>query len=89
VPVPTAAETSKPPVNVVVDTPPGTVPDLRGLSAREAVRKLAAFGMSARISGSGVVVSQKPLPGDPIDAGSVCSLVLKRDAVPVFASAQP
>ena len=44
-------------------TAPGTVPDLRGLSAREAVRKLVKLGLNARVSGDGFVVSQDPAAG--------------------------
>ena len=47
------------------------MPDLRGLSAREAVRKLVKIGMNARASGDGFVVSQTPEPGAPIDGDSV------------------
>ena len=69
---------SQPIVSLIADGPPGTVPDLRGLSAREAVRKLAKLGMSARVSGDGVVVSQTPQPGEPIEPGLVCRLYLER-----------
>jgi beta-lactam-binding protein with PASTA domain len=48
------------------------------MSAREAVRKLVKLGMSARASGDGFVVSQNPEAGTPIDAESVCRLVLQR-----------
>jgi cell division protein FtsI (penicillin-binding protein 3) len=65
-------------VTLVVDGPSGTVPDVRGMSAREAVRKLVNVGLNARASGSGVVVSQVPAPGEPLDAGGVCRLTLER-----------
>ena len=54
------------------------VPDLAGKSAREAIRLLVKVGMSARVSGNGVVVSQDPLAGEPIRDRRVCSLVLER-----------
>ena len=38
----------------------GMMPDLRGLSAREALRTLAAVGLTASISGNGFVVEQSP-----------------------------
>jgi cell division protein FtsI/penicillin-binding protein 2 len=69
---------SQPVVSLVADGPPGTVPDLRGMSAREAVRKLVKLGMNARTSGDGFVVSQDPAAGTPIDAEAVCRLVLQR-----------
>jgi cell division protein FtsI (penicillin-binding protein 3) len=65
-------------VSLVADGPPGTVPDLRGLSAREAIRTLAKLGMNAHASGDGVVASQQPDPGSPLEPGSVCQLVLTR-----------
>ena len=40
--------------------PPGTVPDLHGLSAREAVRSWSKLGMTRALSGDGFVVSQDP-----------------------------
>jgi cell division protein FtsI (penicillin-binding protein 3) len=79
---------AQPVVSLVADGPPGTVPDLHGLSAREAIRKLARAGMSARISGDGLVVSQHPAPGEPVEPGGYCSLVLQR-AMPAVASVQP
>ncbi len=65
-------------VSLVADGPPGTVPDLRGLSARDAVRKLVKLGMNARATGDGFVISQTPEPGAPIDGDSLCRLVLER-----------
>jgi cell division protein FtsI (penicillin-binding protein 3) len=69
---------SEPIVSLVADGPPGTVPDLRGMSAREALRALVKIGMNARVSGDGVVVSQEPAPGSPIEDDGVCRLVLER-----------
>jgi cell division protein FtsI/penicillin-binding protein 2 len=70
----------KPTVTVVKDEQ-GTVPDVRGMSARDAVRKLLKVGLSARLSGDGIVVSQLPLPGSPIEQGIVCRLQLERGAI--------
>ena len=61
-----------------VDSPAGTVPDLQGMSAREAVRKLVTIGMTARVSGDGFVVTQDPPAGTPIDRHGVCRLTLER-----------
>ena len=41
----------------------GLMPDLRGLSAREALRLLSRIGMTARMTGDGFVLEQAPLPG--------------------------
>jgi cell division protein FtsI (penicillin-binding protein 3) len=54
------------------------LPDLRGLSAREALRVLTKIGLTAHISGSGVVTSQVPPPGTPIEPGMSCALRLER-----------
>ena len=65
---------------VHVDTD-GTVrdlPDLRGLSARDAVRVLTKIGLTARLKGSGVVTSQIPQPGTLIEPGMTCELALER-----------
>ncbi len=52
------------------------MPDLSGKSARDAVRLLATRGISARLTGSGFVVSQDPPPGVPARRGTTCALVL-------------
>jgi beta-lactam-binding protein with PASTA domain len=73
-----SADVSEPIVSLVVDGPPGTVPDFSGLSAREAVRRIVKLGMNASIAGDGFVVSQDPPPGLPIEDDGVCHLVLER-----------
>jgi cell division protein FtsI (penicillin-binding protein 3) len=67
------------------------IPDLRGLSAREALQALAKLGLSARVQGKGVVVEQTPLPGSPLERGVTCNLVLDRDTSRLIgaAGAQP
>jgi cell division protein FtsI (penicillin-binding protein 3) len=80
---------SSPVVSLVADGPPGTLPDLRGMSARDAVRKLVKLGMTARVSGDGIVVSQEPAPGTPIDAEGVCRLVLQRRVPAVTNASHP
>jgi len=56
----------------------GGLPDLRGMSAREALRELARLGFMARMHGVGVVVDQDPPAGSPYDAGATATLVLDR-----------
>src|SRR5262249_52043743 len=65
-------------VSLVADGPPGTVPDVRGMSAREAIRKLVKLGLNAHASGDGFVVSQSPQPGEPLEPGGICQLTLAR-----------
>ena len=64
-------------------------PDLRGLGARDALRTLAALGMSARLSGDGIVVEQDPPPGNAIERGSTATLRLGRQLRPARVSAEP
>ncbi len=54
------------------------LPDLRGLSAREALRVLTTIGLTAHLTGNGVVSSQSPAPGTAIEPGTACVLTLER-----------
>ena len=78
-----------PVVNVLVEAAAGTVPDVRGLSARDAMRKLAKAGLSAQMTGDGFVVSQDPAPGEPIENRRVCKVTLERVVFHAAAGAQP
>jgi cell division protein FtsI (penicillin-binding protein 3) len=73
---------SRPAVTVVpatqVSITEGIVPDLIGLSGREAMRTLARLGLNPRLNGDGVVVEQDPPPGTPLEAGASCHLFLAR-----------
>ena len=57
-------------------TGPGQVPDVRGLSLREAVSMLADRGCRAHVQGSGIVYSQSPRPGTGLEEGQTCSIRL-------------
>ena len=52
------------------------MPDLRGLSAREALRKLTQLGLTASISGNGVVLDQQPAAGSVLRPDNKCVLKL-------------
>jgi len=52
------------------------VPDVRGLSLREALRRLRGVGVDARVEGVGRVVDQSPAGGVAIRPGLVCRLRL-------------
>jgi cell division protein FtsI (penicillin-binding protein 3) len=54
------------------------MPDVRGKSAREALRVLGAAGLSVQVSGSGLVATQSPDPGQPIATGDAGVLELRR-----------
>lgn len=58
----------------------GLMPDLRGFSAREALRTLSQIGLTARMSGDGFVVTQSPEPGAALVRGGACTLRLDRRA---------
>ena len=64
--------------NAIQRTEPGTMPDLRGLGAREALRELTRLGMTARMAGDGFVLAHTPEPGVPVSRGDVSRLTLGR-----------
>jgi cell division protein FtsI (penicillin-binding protein 3) len=74
------SDVGQPTVTLIVDGAPGQVPDVTGMSARDAIRQLTTVGVNARLSGDGTVTSQDPPPGTPLEAGMVCRLVLDRSA---------
>jgi cell division protein FtsI (penicillin-binding protein 3) len=82
------------PVNYVPPQPQpqlaeGFMPDLRGLSAREALRTLTRVGVTARLNGSGFVIDQSPAPGSAIVPGDNCTLKLgRRPLLPAATGAQ-
>ena len=87
---PVATSIVEAPQMQVVPEIPGTVPDVRGLSARDATRKLLQAGMSVRLSGDGFVIDQEPAPGGPIVQDGEGRLILTRAAVRSAAiTAQP
>jgi len=64
------------------------MPDLRRLSAREALRTLTRIGLTARINGDGFVIEQSPQPGAPVAHGDASVLMLGRQAVVPAGGAQ-
>jgi len=56
----------------------GLMPDLRGLSAREATRALTLMGMTGRLHGDGFVLEQSPAAGSVLVPGKACALMLGR-----------
>jgi stage V sporulation protein D (sporulation-specific penicillin-binding protein) len=63
------------------------VPDVRGLPLRAALAALSAGAVPARAAGTGIVVSQNPLPGARLAPGGYCLLTCRLDA-PVRLAAQ-
>jgi stage V sporulation protein D (sporulation-specific penicillin-binding protein) len=62
-----------------------TMPDLAGLTIREALRRLSAVGIVPEIRGSGVVARQQPQPGEPLQPGTPCRLWFRRGVSDVAA----
>ncbi|HIE03309.1 MAG TPA: PASTA domain-containing protein [Candidatus Latescibacteria bacterium] len=56
----------------------GKLPDLKGLTLREAMRRLKALGVGVRMYGSGRVVKQSPGAGVEVRGGTVCILEGRR-----------
>jgi cell division protein FtsI (penicillin-binding protein 3) len=55
------------------------MPDVRGLSIREAVTRLTTRGFDFKINGSGLVTGQSPLPGKSVLRGTVVYILGKTD----------
>ncbi len=52
------------------------MPDLRGLSLRDAARVLVPAGAQVELQGSGLVIEQQPGPGQSFSEGQLVSLAL-------------
>ena len=61
-----------------------STPDVVGLSARQALAIFARLGLTARLSGSGFVVSQDPPPGTAARPGDSQTLRLSETAPPII-----
>jgi cell division protein FtsI (penicillin-binding protein 3) len=77
-PVPTASSAPERSVSLVHGEPSGVMPDVHGMSARDAMRTLVALGLSGHLTGDGFVVAQDPPAGTAVEDGAVCRVVLKR-----------
>ncbi len=66
------------PVSVKVPASCDTIPDLRGLSLRAAVRRTAGCGCRLEVRGEGYVSRQRPAPGAPVAGTRVVALELSR-----------
>jgi len=54
------------------------MPDLSGMSLRDILKWSEKEGIKVELRGSGYVTDQKPLPGDLISEGMVCSIKLQQ-----------
>ena len=64
-----------------IGSAPGTMPDLRGLGARQAVEVATELGLSVEISGDGFVATQMPEPGGAMTPHQTVHLELDRRAM--------
>ncbi len=69
-------------VITIDDSGTRAMPDLIGLGAREALRRIARLGVTAKLQGSGLVVAQYPKAGQTLAVGGACTLMLDRGAGP-------
>lgn len=67
----------------------GIMPDLRGLSGREAINAAIDMGLFPRMAGSGFVIEQSPEPGAVLIAGEPAMLTLGRRAPALPAGGRP
>jgi cell division protein FtsI (penicillin-binding protein 3) len=58
------------------------MPDMRGLSLREALRVANSIGLTMTFDGDGIVTTQSPSPGEIVEPGSTGVLRLRRQPVP-------
>lgn len=71
-------ELAVPPAGEVAALPP--MPDLLGLSLRDAFQRMRSLGVATRVLGSGWVLEQTPAPGEVLLAGVECRIVLGPDS---------
>ena len=62
------------------------MPDLRGLSARQAVDVLGRIGLRAEFTGDGAVAGHVPAAGESVDPAATAIIRLQRYAPPVDAA---
>jgi len=80
--VATSGSPAPPAIVTLAGAARGTVfPDLRGLSAREALNALVRLGLTPRIHGAGLVAEQQPAAGSPLDGGVTATLWLQRQPI--------
>jgi len=57
------------------------MPDIKGLSIRDALNKISNLYLNVSISGSGIVVYQEPIPGEKISKGKKCRIICERTRI--------
>jgi cell division protein FtsI/penicillin-binding protein 2 len=59
------------------------MPDLKGLTIRNAIEILKAYGLTVKCVGSGTAVSQQPKPGVAVKKGSECTVSFELQGRPL------
>jgi len=59
-----------------ISEPVGVMPQMRGMSLRKGLQQIDRYKMKVRINGSGRIVAQYPLPGQPLLGIDECMLTL-------------
>ena len=84
--VPVAARLTRPSV-VTSSTRPApesrVMPDLRGMSARQAIQALVPLRVSAQLDGDGFVTRHEPVPGTTVERGTTARLWMERRRISV------
>jgi cell division protein FtsI (penicillin-binding protein 3) len=88
------AEDDDTPTVTTAQMAPGTVPTVLGLSARHALRSLSTAGLGASVHGTGIVIGQRPAPGERLPVDRAVTLFLSangrhpHDSVPALLAEQ-
>lgn len=59
-----------------ISEPVGLMPQMRGMSLRKGLQQIDRYRMKVRVNGSGRIVAQYPLPGQPLLGVNECILTL-------------
>lgn len=71
-PTPTSEPEDELPVLTIAD---GVLPDLKGMTMKEALEALGTAAVDVQFVGSGVVIEQQPAPATPLSETKTCMLV--------------
>ena len=64
------------------------MPDLRGMSARQAIEALAPLRVTARLEGDGFVTRHEPIAGSTVEHGETVRLWMERRPIPAAEGSQ-
>jgi len=74
-PIPVARRTMRPDgISLIIQKKEMTMPDLSGLGLKKSVYILTQLGLQTRVTGTGVLIGQRPKPGAIIKPDEICHL---------------